>query len=751
MTAKTTFGGARVSGNLTAYGKVNSKILQNAVLLNSSPTIESAVNFKSLEGTSLYSSDVISGTNFNKWYDNVLWARGKDDQKIFGSWEVKKLQLTNDATGNGLINDVSIHEIEKNLQSSIISIDAAISNHSQKYQELCRDLGTKANDSQSSIYILKHFELDYKISEKEDIFSYFAFETPTHENILAVNTNCTSRIYKWIQKEERFKDLASFDSGVVYDWLLVKNAKQDVFIITNSRMEANYPCKFGGLNVWKMNGDQLFHVSTISKETDILELRVNQQQPGRFYTLSSLDAVTHFDTFGDKKEFWQLPQDSNNYSFIPPEVTSDLTLYNGRNLYKLDSKFKIRNARFFDEELQRFSETNRIRGDTPIIRLPVIRKPDGAQNNLVVPSIPGKKLIGSDDNNDFVMRIRQIGDVVRKSLSDTFKDIPKLTIKNSGANNVLPDSKIFNIKPSSPLLKEVKEKSVTSPENIAVTQSSVTRETTSSTLATSVKPISAITNPMPSTTNKSTIDQNLTDPSSVSKSSLAVDGEQTPTHSPNPLIDTLKKVGSEIKSAYDAVTGAFVGTERSKTTEFNNDVFAEKSSFESSTESSSTQSESEKVKDSSTTLLTATEVKEHQTETTTEKLNSSALKLSHNLTPQIFLPPENSNETENLESPLRSTIFPDVFQVKQNEEDLEEQQVPLEILTGSGLRVTENTFIPEKGTGEFVMMYVGPRRQKQALFAVTRARDSKIKGNNNIIEVSRMRIYKETSSTQHNF
>jgi hypothetical protein len=58
------------------------------------------------------------------------------------------------------------------------------------------------------------------------------------------------------------------------------------------------------------------------------------------------------------------------------------------------------------------------------------------------------------------------------------------------------------------------------------------------------------------------------------------------------------------------------------------------------------------------------------------------------------------------------------------------------VINGSGIRETENQFFPERGTGEFVMMYVGPRHQKRPLYAVTRNRDSTIKGNHNIIEVS---------------
>lgn len=750
------------------------------------------MNFKSLQGSSLYSSDAISGTNFDKWYDNVLWARGKEEQRIAGFWEVKKLQITNDATGNGLINDVSIHEIEKNLQSSISSIDDAIKDHSGKYQQLCRELGIKANESQSSVYIIKHFELDFKISEDDDIFSYFAFET--HENFLAVNTNCTTHLYKWNRREERFKKLASVVTGVVYNWLLVKNVRKDVFIITNSRMEANYPCMFGGLNVWKMNEDQLFHVSTISKETDILELHANQQQPGRFFTLNNMDEVTHYDVFGEKKEFWKLPEDRYNYSFIPPEVMTKLTLFNGHNVYSLDSKFKSRRGRAWDQFAPRLtkvqSETMPV--DSPIYRF---KMPDGSQLKQTMPTIPAKQLISSDKREHFVTRIRQIGDAVRKSLSETFRDIPKITVKNSSAK-FAKDSQIFNIKAQTPMVAVAVERSTNSEEDqqtIAANRSSNAEEsvsnpatsasptamtvprTFSQTPRTEISVISTTTAASPTETldlnesSKLAKSENKTRPTpddgrnetlgfdflnpwnSVKKSLEGVEKissrphwQAPPTQRPDPLIDTLKKIGGGIKSAYNKVEKTLVGSEQNgitKTEEVTSDeqTSATTSGLNWTSQSvpaaSISTSKLEASNEVSSISIPDADLNKKNDENTTAQSLHLKESPSFSLAPKILFPPENQNAIGNLKSPEGSTIFPELFQVNKDEDGLE-QQVPIEILTGSGVRITENPFIPEHGTGEFIMMYVGPPQRKQTLFAVTRTRDAKVQGNHNQIEVN---------------
>lgn len=62
--------------------------------------------------------------------------------------------------------------------------------------------------------------------------------------------------------------------------------------------------------------------------------------------------------------------------------------------------------------------------------------------------------------------------------------------------------------------------------------------------------------------------------------------------------------------------------------------------------------------------------------------------------------------------------------------------MPVDVIERVGVRETENVFFPERGTGEFLMMHVGPRYQKRPLYAVTRPRHPTIKDKlKNLIEV----------------
>jgi hypothetical protein len=73
----------------------------------------------------------------------------------------------------------------------------------------------------------------------------------------------------------------------------------------------------------------------------------------------------------------------------------------------------------------------------------------------------------------------------------------------------------------------------------------------------------------------------------------------------------------------------------------------------------------------------------------------------------------------------------------QNETLLKSEPVvdDVTIISGKGIRDTENLIIPEHGQGEIIAINVGTERNKKTLYAVTRKRNSVIQGNN-VIEVS---------------
>ncbi|CAO1413813.1 unnamed protein product [Diamesa serratosioi] len=112
-------------------------------------------------------------------------------------------------------------------------------------------------------------------------------------------------------------------------------------------------------------------------------------------------------------------------------------------------------------------------------------------------------------------------------------------------------------------------------------------------------------------------------------------------------------------------------------------------------------------------------------------------------TPRIMMPPDDVMKADGNADESFDTIFPEHFTPATNiesafnrvnqEEDME-ARVAYVAPTG-GIRTTENAFLPEKGSGELLVLYVGPNNHKRKLYAVSQTRESTIKGNYNVIRI----------------
>lgn len=624
--------GARILGSLTLNGLINSKNIEKIVVLNSSPVFDSSMTFTSLEVISLSSEYHISGLNFNKWYENVLWKNGKDEQIITGNWALKSVLLNENVQGNGLINSQPIKSIQRNLKTNLNAIEMAISDYSGQYHEMCQKLQYRADNlAKNSIYILRYFESDFKISEQHEIFSYFSFATNNNEHFLLVNTNCTTEIYKWFRAEEKFYKTGSAHTGVIYNWIKLNGQTNDeVYIVTNSKMEANAPCAYGGLNSWKLLDDKLILLKTISNEPDVLAIHVDGSNLNNFYTLGNSDHVINYDVFGHKIQQWKLPTENYTYNFLPSNLLPGLHLNNGRRIFSLKSKFLRRGRRFLWEDapiLKLYKNQTKTK-DSPMytFKMPEfpIRERERTETLPTIPSIPLK----SPNKVDFLTKVRQAGEVIKSSFNlnvakwNSSSKFVKTNVSNITqapvTSNAMNDTKklLFIIK--SPNISSVKEKNIIS------------------------QPI-------------------LFKSSDESKKALSLNK-----HS----LDKLQEVGKGIK---DAIFSTRNDTIKSMT---------QKAPVAKPTKKSDI----------------------------------------YSFTPRILMPPSE----ESFETTINNT----------SEEIVVEKELTVDssVIEGSGVRDMENALIPEYGHGEITILYVGAEH-KRPLYAVTRNRNSIIKGND-LIEVS---------------
>lgn len=110
--------------------------------------------------------------------------------------------------------------------------------------------------------------------------------------------------------------------------------------------------------------------------------------------------------------------------------------------------------------------------------------------------------------------------------------------------------------------------------------------------------------------------------------------------------------------------------------------------------------------------------------TDSPKTEETTTELIYSFTPRIIINDDNNNQAA---STMDRSGLENIFDL--------EPLVEAVMINGEGVRDTENNIIPEHGQGEIAVLYVGTKKNRKTLFAVSRKRTSVIQGNN-VIEVS---------------
>lgn len=265
--------------------------------------------------------------------------------QLSGRWKIDHLKVEGEIHGNGIINERSVVDIEKNLRSNLEVIESTISNYSSEYREMCSHLQRLARETRKSSHILKYLELDFKISKKSPIHSYIYFG-----EIFGVNTGCHTFLYKWSKNDEKFKEIGSAETGPIDAWKVLQAANDEIFVIIKANSRSNDTCTFGpGLNMWKFQNNHLVHFKTILQNADdIIELNVNLKFNDRFFALDKSDVVRSYLISGDVRDTWTLSREFSHYSFVDLRASNDIMLTNSRKLVILESRFKSRPTRTFN-------------------------------------------------------------------------------------------------------------------------------------------------------------------------------------------------------------------------------------------------------------------------------------------------------------------------------------------------------------------------------------------------------------------
>lgn len=350
---------------------------------------------------------------------------------LSGLWHVDHLRVEGEVQGNGVINERSVVDIEKNLRNKLESIEATIANYSTQYTDMCHHMQSLAKESTKSSHILKYLELDFKITKSSVVHSYLYFG-----EIFGVNIGCQTFLFKWKKGEENFEEIGSTETGPVDDWKVLQTSLGEIYVIIKINSQSDNLCAYGaGLNIWKFQKNNLVHYKNILQNADnIVELHVNLRYSDRFFTLDKDDVVKSYMINGASKDVWTLSKEYSNYSFVDLRASHDIMLSNSRKLVILESKFKSRKPRTFYIEsplllLHKKMPSTSITGESDIHQpmspeLPVIFK------NRSTPTIQPSTTKSKSKSVKILEDIRSISENFRNGVKKNIQEIHNKTINN---------------------------------------------------------------------------------------------------------------------------------------------------------------------------------------------------------------------------------------------------------------------------------------------------------------------------------
>ncbi|KAH8250475.1 hypothetical protein KR038_003439 [Drosophila bunnanda] len=251
-----------VIGPLDITSPVSGLNLSDVATLTAEPVrLESPLYFARLEAPSLQTDQPVNGFDFSDWYERSLWARGRPQQEITGSWRVKKLRVKQAAD-----------EQRPRRQTA-----------KESYRDLCERLSRILLPYQ--VQKLRHSFSMQQAEDQADVRRVFAVEAPGGFTYLLTNERgCWTRIHRW--NGTGFERSGAFQSGPVDEVtaLIVSNtsATPEFAFMTSYEMqedehEASWNCT--GLKAtligWQMTNERQ---ATEPMDVPLARLRALQEQ-----------------------------------------------------------------------------------------------------------------------------------------------------------------------------------------------------------------------------------------------------------------------------------------------------------------------------------------------------------------------------------------------------------------------------------------------------------------------------------------
>ncbi|XP_055643963.1 uncharacterized protein LOC129780074 isoform X2 [Toxorhynchites rutilus septentrionalis] len=335
----TVFNSIRVLKSLTLPPVINGRPFGKPVVLGPKMVIESPVTFQNLRAKSLQTDDMISGVDFNQWYENSLWRTGRDHQVIDANVSATNVHFRANVEGNGVINGVEFNKIVQKMRSVRQNVDERLNDVRSEFRTLCSSTKDLVDKSQNRTYFFKYFVQRQVINEHQDIQSFHFFDHLGY-HFLALNTECDSHFFQWDPVGKAFVPLFKSNTGRVEEWDTVIDDNRAVYLVTRS-INKSTECEIHGVSVWLFTGVQLQQMWNAAEVNAADAVKADPLKSTSFYLLKE-DKVMEYSVDGSVFEHWTLPKSILGYRFIPSEVGLGLSLSDGKTLVLLSNTNQTR-------------------------------------------------------------------------------------------------------------------------------------------------------------------------------------------------------------------------------------------------------------------------------------------------------------------------------------------------------------------------------------------------------------------------
>uniref|UniRef100_A0A182P5R9 Uncharacterized protein n=1 Tax=Anopheles epiroticus TaxID=199890 RepID=A0A182P5R9_9DIPT len=326
--ASSVFNSIRVLNSATLPKILNGVPFGDPVQLSDDMTISSPLTFYKIAANEVHTNDTIGGIDFDHWYEQSLWADGREHQVYWGKLRSRKLVFRDSIHGNGTVNGLGINDIVRKLHAEKQFVEGELTKRRASYRASCHETQALINGTQKGLYFFNYFVQRQTIRQQHPIQSFWTFHHQGN-HFLGINYGCGSKFFQWNPQDRVFVGLFKAYTGYVYEWQTVTLDDEKLYLITRSA-PTDEKCNVTGLSIWHFQGLSLQLVKSMpDKDTD--SLFVDPSTHGRFFVLERT-TVREYDMAGNVQDEWDLSRIFESASFLPSTLNLGLALSDGKRI-----------------------------------------------------------------------------------------------------------------------------------------------------------------------------------------------------------------------------------------------------------------------------------------------------------------------------------------------------------------------------------------------------------------------------------